>query len=192
VPDEGNKDDTFRVIDRRLFNAEGELRQDVVEEIAAEEKSAQSREQKAAAAPASTKSGPTVIAGGKSAAAAPAAPPAFAPAAAPAAVAPEEPALPEPAVEHQFFRHLVDFLLQNAAFFLGSPDPRTGQSMLDIEGARYMIDLFDALREKTRGNLTAEEDRMLADVIAKLKLAYMDVTKAAASAMREQAATRKP
>jgi hypothetical protein len=97
----------------------------------------------------------------------------------------------EPPVANPNFRLLVDFLLQNAAYFLGSPDPRTGQAMLDIEGARYMIDLMDALRDKTKGNLAPEEDQLLTDVIGKLKLAFMDVTKAAANAMREKAG-RKP
>ena len=157
------KDESFRVIDRRLFNEQGELRQDVAKELESEEKPAAKNNPGASAQ------------AGK----------AFAP-------APDTPAVvQEPPVVNPNFRLLVDFLLQNAAYFLGNPDPRTGQAMLDIEGARYMIDLMDVLREKTKGNLAPEEDQLLTDVIGKLKLAFMDVTKAAANAMREKAG-RKP
>ncbi len=49
---------------------------------------------------------------------------------------------------------LINFVAQNAAMLLGAyPDPRTGQGMVDLEGAREMIDMLDALREATRGNL---------------------------------------
>ena len=159
------KDDSFKVIDRRLFTAEGELRNEVAREIEAEEKAA-----------------PAAKSGGK--------PPLTSPS---GAAAEPSPVSQEAATANPNWRLLVDFLLQNAAFMLGNPDPRTGQSMLDLEGARYMIDLFDVLREKTRSNLTLEEEQLLTDVIGKLKLAYMDVTKAtAAAATREKAGSRKP
>jgi hypothetical protein len=159
------KDGTFRVIDRRLFNEQGELRKEVVEEIEAEEKT------KPATGPAKAN-----------------APTGSATPAAAKAPAPDTPAvLPEPPKANPNFRLLVDFLVQNAAFYMGNPDPRTGQSLLDLEGARFMIDLVDVLREKTKGNLAPEEDQMLVDITGKLKLAFMDVSKAAAATMREKA-----
>lgn len=83
---------------------------------------------------------------------------------------------------------LVDFLVRNAAMMLGGyQDPRTGQTLLDLEGGREMIDMLDALRETTRGNLAAEDDRLLLDVIGQLKLSFMEVQKAAAAAMKEKA-----
>jgi hypothetical protein len=50
-----------------------------------------------------------------------------------------------------------------------------------------MIDLLDVLREKTHGNLSAEDDSLLLEVIGSLKLSYMEISKAAAQAMREKA-----
>jgi Domain of unknown function (DUF1844) len=83
---------------------------------------------------------------------------------------------------------LVDLLARNAAALLGGmADPQTGQAYLDLEGGREMIDLLDVLREKTRGNLSAEDDSLLLEVIGSLKLSYMEISKAAAQAMREKA-----
>ena len=73
----------------------------------------------------------------------------------------------------------------------GYADPRTGQPMLDLEGAREMIDMLDALREKTMGNLAPEEDTLVIDILGNLKLAFMEMTKAAtAAAMQEKVKSR--
>ena len=75
----------------------------------------------------------------------------------------------------------------------GYADPRTGQPMLDLEGAREMIDMLDALREKTMGNLAPEEDTLVLDVLGNLKLAFMEMTKAAtAAAMQQEKAKSRP
>ncbi|MFZ0434178.1 MAG: DUF1844 domain-containing protein, partial [Candidatus Acidiferrales bacterium] len=86
------------------------------------------------------------------------------------------------------FQMLVDFLTRNAAAMLGGmADPRTGQAFLDLEGAREMIDMLDALREKTRGNLSKEDDQLLLEVLGSLKLTFMEVSKAAAEQMAKKA-----
>jgi hypothetical protein len=86
---------------------------------------------------------------------------------------------------------LVDFIARNAAMLLGGyTDPRTGQPLLDLDGAREVIDMLDALRETTRGNLGAEDDKLLLDVIGSLKLSFMEISKAAAAAaLKEKAKT---
>jgi len=86
---------------------------------------------------------------------------------------------------------LINFVAQNAAMLLGAyPDPRTGQGMVDLEGAREMIDMIDALHQATRGNLAPEDERLLLDVAGSLKLSFMELTKAAAKAMQEKAKAR--
>ncbi len=179
------RDESFKVIDRRPFTAEGILRQEVVDENRRESevaaKAAATRE--AAAKEAAAKSdaerkaagvdSAAVIAGDASAGAGAAAPVA------------ENPDLP---AASRSFQMLVDFLARNAAAMLGGmSDPRTGQPFLDIEGAREMIDMLDVLREKTRGNLAAEDDALLLEVIGSLKLSFMEISKAAAAAMAEKA-----
>lgn len=167
---EPKHEETFKVVDRRLFTADGELR----EEVAAEEKLRRDepvtapKPQQNAAKPA----GPLAV-----------------PSQQPEPAAPAEPeVIPE---RMRGFESLVNFLAQNAAMLLGAyPDPRTGQPMLDLEGARELIDMLDALREKTRGHLAPDEDRLLLDVLGSLKLTFMEMTKVAAQAMQEKAKSR--
>ena len=68
----------------------------------------------------------------------------------------------------------------------GYADPQTGRPVLDLEGAREMIDMLDVLHEKTRGNLAPEEESLLLDVLGNLKLAFMEMAKAAAKHEKAQ------
>ncbi len=165
-------EETFKVIDRRPFTAEGELRKDVVE--AEERRETEVAEKIAASKDAAAKSDAArQIASGAGADDASVAAPA------------ENAELP---ASSRSFQMLIDFLARNAAAMLGGmSDPRTGQPFLDIEGAREMIDMLDVLREKTRGNLAAEDDQLLLEVIGSLKLSFMEISKAAAAAMAEKA-----
>jgi Domain of unknown function (DUF1844) len=161
---ESKQDESFKVVDRRLFNAEGELRKEIAEQ--------QDRERETA--PAAPKTAPK-------AAAAPAAEKGTAAAATQTVESPKRSAT---------FENLIRSLGQNAALLLGGyADPRTGQPVVDLEGAREMIDMLDALRDKTRGNLAPEEDTLLLDVLGNLKLAFMEMAKAAAK-QQEKAQTR--
>lgn len=167
---ESKPDQSFKVVDRRLFTAEGEFRKEVAEQ--------QDRERDAApASPAGARlAGGTVAGPGEGKPATQSEPPA----AVPPADAPKRSAV---------FENLIRSLGQNAAMLLGGyADPRTGQPVLDLEGAREMIDMLDVLREKTRGNLAPEEDTLLIDVLGNLKLAFMEMAKAAAK--QEKAQTR--
>jgi hypothetical protein len=86
------------------------------------------------------------------------------------------------------FQMLIDFLTRNAAAMLGGmADPRTGQAFVDLEGAREVIDMLDALREKTRGNLSKDDDNLLIEVIGSLKLTFMEISKVAAEQMAKKA-----
>lgn len=165
-------DDSFRVVDRRLFTPEGELRPEAEEEKRRE----QSEPVHLPKSEKSAKSGPSSAAAPKPAPEKFAAPP---PPAAEPAPAPEA---------DKNFNLLIDLLARNAAALMGGiPDPGTGQTYMDLEGAREMIDMLDTLRDKTRGNLSAEEENLLGDVLGSLKLSYMQISKAAAKAMREGA-----
>jgi hypothetical protein len=164
-------DEGFKVVDRRLFTEEGELRQDAVEQ---ERRDQEAAARKVPAAP------ETKVAGEKR-------PAASTGDGKPAAV----PDLPE--IEpSRTFQMLVDFLTRNAAALMGGmADPRTGQAFLDLDGAREMIDMLDELREKTLGNLAKADEDLLIEVIGSLKLTYMEVSKAAAEAMAKKAAPKK-
>jgi hypothetical protein len=63
--------------------------------------------------------------------------------------------------------------------------------MLDPDAARELIDMLDALHEKTKGNLAPEEDSMLLDLLGKLKLTYLEIQKAMAAEMAKVSAQAK-
>lgn len=182
-------EETFKVIDRRHFTEQGDLRQDVVEQEKREEEAAAKKA--ASAAPPKTQPKPAGNAQGASKATAPAQGGVILP---PGAAEPL-PAKPEPAesVDSSHpFQMLVDFLTRNAAAMLGGmADPRTGQPFVDLEGAREVIDMLDALREKTRGNLSKADDDLLIEVLGSLKLTFMEISKAATEAMTKKAAQKK-
>lgn len=183
--DEHKQEESFRVVDKRLFTAEGELRQDAVDLARLEERKEEERDAVKAAANAAAKTAaaptrapePTLISSTGSAAAAQ-------PAAAPEAIPPGV----EPAASRGF-QILVDFIAGNAAARLGMlPDPQSGQAYLDLEGANELIEMLDGLREKTKGNLAREEEQLLFEVLRSLKLSYLDMSKAATqAAIREKA-----
>jgi Domain of unknown function (DUF1844) len=154
------QEEAFRVIDRRPFTAEGELRKEVVEQ---EEREAKREAAKTPPAP---------------------------PEAAKTAVAPPPPETPK---SLPGFENLVRMLGSNAAMVLGAyADPRTGQPMIDPEAARELIDMLDALHEKTKGNLAPEEDNLLLDLLGKLKMTYLEVNQAVAAEAAKAKAKARP
>ena len=170
------QEESFKVIDRRLFNTEGEIRDEAVREERRKQETepAASSSLNAPAAGAQKKEAPANKSSQKTEAARPA----------PAAEADQ----PKPS---RGFQMLINFVAQNAAMLLGAyPDPRSGQPIVDLEGARELIDMLDALREASRGNLASDDERLLLDVLGSLKLSYMEMTKAAAKAMQEKAKAR--
>ncbi len=74
------------------------------------------------------------------------------------------------------FKNLVLNLATTAAANLGEiPSPFTQKTEIDIEGARQVIDLLQALHLKTRGNLTAEETSLLDSLLYDLQMKYVSL-----------------
>ena len=55
----------------------------------------------------------------------------------------------------------------------GVPDPSTGQTHSDPSQAAEVIDILMLLREKTEGHRTAEEGRVLEELIYDLQIRYV-------------------
>jgi hypothetical protein len=61
-----------------------------------------------------------------------------------------------------------------AAMHLGLIQSATGEKPpVDLEAARHMIDLLGVLYEKTRGNLSVEEDSLLDNMLADLRMQFV-------------------
>ena len=78
----------------------------------------------------------------------------------------------------QRFIEFVVMHAQNAALFLGQiPNPRSGEPEVNLDLARMFIDQLAMIQEKTRGNLTNEEAKVLSNALSNLQMAYVEIAK---------------
>jgi len=72
------------------------------------------------------------------------------------------------------FNTFVLSLSTSALVHLGVvPNPETGETAPQLALAKQTIDLLGLLEEKTTGNLTGEEERLLAQVLTDLRMRYV-------------------
>jgi hypothetical protein len=57
------------------------------------------------------------------------------------------------------------------------PDPVTQKPQKDLQQAKYNIDLLGVLKEKTKGNLTTEEEQALDSILYEIRMAYVGASK---------------
>ena len=72
------------------------------------------------------------------------------------------------------FLGLANMLGVEAAMHLGLIEAGPGEDRtVDLEAARHVIDLLGILQEKTRGNLVAEENTLLDNMLADLRMQFV-------------------
>ncbi len=71
------------------------------------------------------------------------------------------------------FYDLVAMMAEPVPIYLGDTRLPDGQVATDLEMARLHIDLLDVLRQKTAGNLTAQEGAFLEDLLYRLRVRYV-------------------
>lgn len=77
------------------------------------------------------------------------------------------------------FTLFLESLIVNAYMSMGMlRNPYAPEMPVDLQAARQMIDLIVMLEEKTKGNLSAEESEFLRAHLGELKLKYLQRTKA--------------
>lgn len=75
------------------------------------------------------------------------------------------------------FRTLVGTIASQAIMGLGAmADPKSGRVIIDLDGAKFSIDLLAVLEEKTKGNLSEEEATELNQVLVELRNRFVQVT----------------
>jgi len=74
------------------------------------------------------------------------------------------------------FEHLVQQFYVSAMLQMGAGAQEGQRPRVDILGARASIDLLGVLADKTRGNLTETEDRMLQTVLFEVRMAFLELT----------------
>jgi len=140
----------FKISDRRLFNADGSLREDAV----------------ITDSPASP-----VVTLGESQLLSASPEPALAPPSAPQPYPQEEPAdVPEQTLFTEFLMQIAS----SAFVYLGLVEhPATGRRQVNLDAAKESIDMLDMLRDKTRGNLNSGEEKLFEDLMADLKMQFV-------------------
>ncbi|HXU46177.1 MAG TPA: DUF1844 domain-containing protein [Thermoanaerobaculia bacterium] len=154
-------DDRIQVTDKRMFTSDGRLREEF--------KFLESPPAEPAAAGEPVEPGPAE----RVETAAPAAwqiPAEPAPAAESARL--ELPGTP-PGLGRPTFYDLVSLLEEPVALYLGDLPLPTGESAENLEMARLHIDLLDVLRQKTAGNLSAQEAAFLDDLLYRSRVRYV-------------------
>lgn len=72
------------------------------------------------------------------------------------------------------FLDLVAMLAEPAALFLGDAAMPGQEPLEDLDRARMHIDLLGLLEDKCLGNLSEQESAVLADLVYRLRLRYVE------------------
>jgi len=76
------------------------------------------------------------------------------------------------------FSTFILSLTSSAFYHLGDmPDPTTGQTETNLPAVQQTIDMLMMLKEKTKGNLTQDEAKLLEQLIYELQMKYVAKTK---------------
>jgi len=165
-----NDEVTFKVADRRKFNPDGSIREGVILEQESDERGGGV----ARAETADISFEPSQAGSGS------------------AEVFPDEdeseiPGADDPAS----FVHFLSTLATNAAAALGAvPHPATGKRTLDLDTGKYWLDVLGMIKEKTKGNLHTQEERLLENLLADLRMQYVTMVRATEEKLKAQAAKK--
>jgi hypothetical protein len=98
----------------------------------------------------------------------------------------------QPAGAAMNFDRLVQSLYMTAAVQMGAGTAPNEQPRIDILGARQSIDMLSVLDEKTKGNLTEQEKRLLQNALFDLRMSFLEITNAIASSAQRPPQAGKP
>ena len=72
------------------------------------------------------------------------------------------------------FVDLIGLLAQPIAMFLGDTSMPGGEAEENLPLARFHIDLLDLVQSKTKGNINSEEAKLLEDLLFQLRMRYVE------------------
>ena len=80
---------------------------------------------------------------------------------------------PTPEADPRFAEFII-LQAQNAGLFLGQiPNPHSGEKQVNLRAAKSVIDSLEMLERKTHGNLTENEQKLLAMALNNLRPLYL-------------------
>jgi hypothetical protein len=75
-----------------------------------------------------------------------------------------------------FPSYLLSYYTQGLVLLGEVPSPYSGKKEEDVDAARHTIEILTLLQEKTKGNLTQDEGKLLENVLYELRMKYMTKT----------------
>jgi len=75
-----------------------------------------------------------------------------------------------------FPSYIISYYTQGLVLLGEVPNPYTNQKEEDPEAAQHTINILSLLKEKTKGNLTPDEEQLMESVLYELRLKYMAKT----------------
>jgi Domain of unknown function (DUF1844) len=75
-----------------------------------------------------------------------------------------------------FPSYVLSYYTQGLVLLGEVPNPYSNKKEEDLESARHTVDILTILQEKTRGNLSKEEDQLLDSVLYELRMKFMAKT----------------
>ncbi len=83
----------------------------------------------------------------------------------------EQEETPRPPID--FPSYILSYYTQGLVLMGEVPNPYTNKKEEDVEAARHTIDILSMLEQKTKGNLTSEEQQLLETVLYELRIKFM-------------------
>jgi hypothetical protein len=87
---------------------------------------------------------------------------------------PEQEGSEQPPID--FPSYLLSYYTQGLVLLGEVPNPYTNKKEEDMEAARHTVDILSMLEQKTRGNLSKEEQQLLESVLYELRMKFMAKT----------------
>lgn len=73
------------------------------------------------------------------------------------------------------FTALISTMLTQAGYYLGEYAGQDGEPMVDLDAAKFQIDLLGVIEEKTKGNVSTDEQKTLDAALYELRTRYVSI-----------------
>ncbi len=78
--------------------------------------------------------------------------------------------------DENLFSYIVDTFRSSASISMGKmKNPVTNKTDINLDQAKYYMDLLNMLQRKTKNNLTDYEEQMLINTVSELKMNFIEV-----------------
>jgi hypothetical protein len=89
------------------------------------------------------------------------------------------------AAQDTSFEHVIQSIYLSAVMAMGAGTEPGQKPRIDIVGARQSIDMLSILQDKTKGNLTDKEQRLLQNALFDLRMMFVELTNAIAQSAQQ-------